>query len=86
MSATRENGAGQTPAARFGLSGKGEDVIETIVSGGSTMVPLMACSVLSLAVVLDRLWNLRRGKVISPEESGSAAPFPAECPFWKEES
>ena len=31
------------------------------------MVPLMACSVLSLAVVLDRLWNLRRGKVISPE-------------------
>ena len=31
------------------------------------MVPLMACSVLSLAVVLDRLWNLRKGRVISPE-------------------
>jgi biopolymer transport protein ExbB len=42
-------------------------VIETIRSGGLIMVPLMACSVLALAVVLDRLWNLRRGKIISPE-------------------
>jgi biopolymer transport protein ExbB len=31
------------------------------------MIPLAACSVLALAVILERLWNLRAGKVIPPD-------------------
>ena len=39
-------------------------MIATIKSGGPVMIPLAACSVLALAVILERMWNLRRGKVI----------------------
>lgn len=31
------------------------------------MIPLAACSVLAMAVILERLWNLRRGKIVAPE-------------------
>lgn len=34
--------------------------------GGPTMVPLMLCSVLALAVVIDRAWSLRRSAVLPP--------------------
>lgn len=42
-------------------------MIATIKSGGPVMIPLAACSVMALAVILERLWNLRRKKVLSPE-------------------
>jgi biopolymer transport protein ExbB len=35
--------------------------------GGPTMVPLLLCSVLALAVVLERLWMLRRARVLPRE-------------------
>lgn len=34
--------------------------------GGPAMVPLLACSVLALAVVIERAWALRRGRVLRP--------------------
>ena len=42
-------------------------MLEVIKSGGIVMIPLAACSILALAVIIDRLWNLRRSAVISPE-------------------
>jgi len=42
-------------------------VIETIISGGPIMIPLGVCSVLALAIVLERLWSMRRVKIIAPE-------------------
>jgi biopolymer transport protein ExbB len=42
-------------------------VIETIRSGGVIMLPLGVCSVLALAIILERLWSMRRVKVIAPD-------------------
>lgn len=42
-------------------------MLEVIKSGGVVMIPLAACSVLALAVIIDRLWSLRRSAVLSPE-------------------
>ena len=42
-------------------------MIETIRSGGIMMIPLGVCSVLALAIVLERLWNMRRAKIIAPD-------------------
>ena len=36
-----------------------------IQKGGVTMVPLLLCSVLGLAVAIDRMWALRRPKVLA---------------------
>jgi biopolymer transport protein ExbB len=40
---------------------------EYFVKGGVVMYPILICSIVSLAVFLERLWALRRSKVI-PEE------------------
>jgi biopolymer transport protein ExbB len=42
-------------------------LIETIKSGGIIMIPLGICSVLALAIILERLWNMRRAKIIAPD-------------------
>lgn len=39
----------------------------TLMQGGILMIPLAACSVLALWVILDRSWNLRRLRVVTPE-------------------
>lgn len=39
-------------------------VLTLLEQGGPTMVPLLLCSVLALAVVLERAWALRRGRVL----------------------
>lgn len=43
---------------------------ETIVQGGVLMVPLAACSVLALWVVVDRAFHLRVSRVMEPEIVG----------------
>ena len=40
---------------------------ETLSQGGIIMIPLAACSVLALWVVLERAWKLRRNQVVVPE-------------------
>lgn len=40
---------------------------ETLLQGGVLMIPLAACSVLALWVVLDRAWHLRRDRVVKLE-------------------
>jgi biopolymer transport protein ExbB len=42
-------------------------VIELLEQGGPTMIPLLVCSVLAVAVTLERLWALRRRRVLPPE-------------------
>ena len=39
-------------------------MFELIKSGGWLMLPIIACSVASLAIVLERFWSLRRNKVM----------------------
>ena len=42
-------------------------MIEFFQKGGIMMYPLALCSTFALAVFLERLWNLRRKKVLIPE-------------------
>ncbi len=39
-------------------------MLELVKSGGWLMLPIIACSVVSLAIILERLWTLRGGRVI----------------------
>jgi biopolymer transport protein ExbB len=42
-------------------------IYEWLVKGGPMMIPLMFCSVLSLAVVIERALYLRRKRILKPE-------------------
>ena len=42
-------------------------MIDLIVKGGLFMYPILLCSVVALAVFIERMWVLRRGQII-PEE------------------
>ena len=39
-------------------------MFEIIKSGGWLMLPIIACSVVALAIVIERLWSLKRSRVI----------------------
>lgn len=39
-------------------------MIEYLVAGGPVMVPILLCSVVALATFLERLWTLRRQRVV----------------------
>ena len=41
--------------------------MEWLLGGGIIMLPLLICSVLSLAVIIERSINLRRSKILKPE-------------------
>jgi biopolymer transport protein ExbB len=41
-------------------------VIEIIVAGGWVMAPIVLCSILALAIVVERFWTLRRSNVVPP--------------------
>lgn len=49
-----------------GEPARAEQVYDLIQSGGWLMWPILACSVAALAIVLERLWSLRRTKVLPP--------------------
>jgi biopolymer transport protein ExbB len=40
-------------------------MLELISKGGVIMYPLMLCSIISLAIIIERAWSLRRRNVIS---------------------
>lgn len=42
-------------------------MIELISAGGWLMVPILACSVVSLAIVIERSWALRSKRVMPPQ-------------------
>ena len=39
-------------------------MLEIILAGGWLMAPLILCSILSLTIIVERLWTLRRSKVV----------------------
>jgi biopolymer transport protein ExbB len=39
-------------------------MLELIKAGGWVMAPIIACSVVALAIIGERLWTLRRGRVL----------------------
>jgi len=41
-------------------------VVEYLVAGGPVMIPIALCSVIALAAFFERLWSLRRERVIPP--------------------
>jgi len=43
-------------------------MFEVIRSGGPLMIPLGICSVLALAIIVERSWNLRDAKLLPPQE------------------
>jgi len=42
-------------------------MIEFFVKGGVFMVPILLCSITALAIFLERVWQLRRTKVVPPD-------------------
>jgi biopolymer transport protein ExbB len=42
-------------------------VIDILVKGGVFMYPIILCSIIALAVFLERLWVLRRRQILPPE-------------------
>jgi len=41
-------------------------VLEIIYAGGWLMVPIILCSILSVTIIAERFWTLRRGNVTPP--------------------
>jgi biopolymer transport protein ExbB len=41
--------------------------LEWLLGGGPIMIPLLMCSILALAVIIDRAINLRKNKILKPE-------------------
>jgi biopolymer transport protein ExbB len=39
-------------------------VLEFVKAGGWFMVPILLCSVAAMAIVIERFWSLRRGRII----------------------
>ncbi len=42
-------------------------VLEILIAGGWAMVPILICSAVALAIILERFWTLRRKAVVPPE-------------------
>lgn len=45
---------------------KGGRVLELLMAGGYAMLPILLCSALALAIILERFWTLRRKSVVPP--------------------
>ena len=39
-------------------------MLEMVIAGGIVMLPLLACSVVALAVVIERFWTLQKKRVV----------------------
>jgi biopolymer transport protein ExbB len=42
-------------------------VFEIIKSGGWLMLPIILCSIVAMAIIVERFWTLRRNKILPPE-------------------
>jgi biopolymer transport protein ExbB len=42
-------------------------MFEIVKSGGLMMVPLILCSIIAAAIILERLWTLQKSRVVPPE-------------------
>ena len=42
-------------------------MLELIKSGGWLMVPILLCSVVAMAIVVERFWTLRQSRIVPPD-------------------
>lgn len=42
-------------------------MLEILIAGGWAMLPILICSAIALAIILERFWTLRRKSVIPPD-------------------
>jgi biopolymer transport protein ExbB len=57
-----------TPAFALGFAGFGDLwIVSVFRKGGPMMWPILLCSIIAVAIALERLGNLRRRKVINPK-------------------
>jgi biopolymer transport protein ExbB len=47
--------------------GRTREMFETVKAGGPVMVPIILCSIVALAIVIERLWTLREQRVVPQE-------------------
>lgn len=52
-------------------------MLEIILAGGWLMVPILLCSTLAVAIVIERFWTLRRSKVLPDGLSGTVEDWAA---------
>ena len=45
-------------------------MLEILLAGGWAMLPILLCSAVALAIILERFWSLRRATVIPPNLGG----------------
>ena len=48
-------------------------MLEILMAGGWAMVPILVCSAVALAIILERFWSLRRSAVIPAGRATTAA-------------
>jgi len=60
-------------------------VVEWLKSGGPVMIPLIFCSLLSLAIIIEKLINLRTKKIINEDDLRTIRAFLSEGLFEKAE-
>lgn len=53
-------------------------MLEIILAGGWLMVPILLCSTLAVAIVIERFWTLRRSKVLPQGLSGMVEDWAAK--------
>lgn len=44
-------------------------MLEFIIAGGVVIYPIILCSIIALAIIVERLWSLRRGRLTSAKLS-----------------
>ena len=47
-------------------------MLEIVQAGGWLMLPIIACSVIAVAIVLERLWTLQHSRVLPPDLTARA--------------
>jgi biopolymer transport protein ExbB len=43
-------------------------VLELVKSGGWLMLPIIACSIIAMAIIIERFWSLQRHKIIPQQQ------------------
>ncbi|MCX7099163.1 MAG: MotA/TolQ/ExbB proton channel family protein [Methylococcales bacterium] len=42
-------------------------MFEILISGGWMMLPIISCSILAMAIVVERFWSLQKAKILPPK-------------------
>lgn len=49
------------------FEGNSRTMFEIVKAGGWMMFPILGCSILTLAIIVERCWSLRRSRILPPE-------------------